>query len=220
MKQERLIAIGDIHGCSNALESLIEALAPTPRDTVVTLGDYIDRGPDSRGVIDQLIQLAKRTNLIALQGNHEQMMLEVISGDAPYQGWVQHGGVETLDSYGFDGRLDFLPDDHRDFFDSMVDYYETDTHFFLHANYEADVSLDQQLIEVIRWRSLRDGIPDPHFSGKIGVVGHTANPDGQILDLGYLVALDTFCYGGGLLTAMDFASGMVWQASEEGRLVS
>ena len=220
MNSGRLIAIGDIHGCSKALESLLEAINPGPDDTIVTLGDYVDRGPDSRGVIDLLVKLSKQTNLVALQGNHEQMMLEVISGEAPYQVWVQHGGVETLDSYGFDGRLDFLPPEHVEFFSSMVDYFETDTHFFVHANYDADLPFDQQDVEVIRWRSLRDGIPDPHFSGKIAVVGHTANREAQIFDLGYLIALDTFCYGGGLLTAMDMKTGEVWQASEEGRLVS
>lgn len=220
MNSGRLIAIGDIHGCSKALESLLESIAPGPDDTIVTLGDYVDRGPDSRGVIEQLVQLSKRTNLVSLLGNHEQMMLDVISGETPYQGWVQHGGVETLDSYGFDGRLNFLPAEHVAFFESMVDYYETDSHFFVHANYDADVPLDDQEIEVIRWRSLRDGIPDPHISGKIAVVGHTANHDGQILDLGFLIALDTYCYGGGLLTAMDLKTGEVWQTSEEGRLVS
>jgi serine/threonine protein phosphatase 1 len=220
MKPGRLIAIGDIHGCRTALESLLEAIRPSVDDTIVTLGDYVDRGADSKGVIDVLIELAGRTNLIAIQGNHEQMMLDVISGESSYRGWVQHGGVQTLDSYGFDGQLDFLPAEHAAFMQSMVDFYETDTHFFVHANYEAEIPLTEQSIEVIRWRSLRDGIPDPHMSGKIAVVGHTANPDGQILDLGYLVALDTFCYGGGFLTAMDMRSGEVWQASEEGRLVS
>lgn len=220
MNSGRLIAIGDIHGCSNALRLLLEAINPGPDDTVVTLGDYVDRGPDSRGVIDLLVQLSHQTNLVALQGNHEQMMLEVISQEAPYQVWVQHGGVETLESYGFDGRLDFLPAEHSKFFASMLDYFETDTHFFVHANYDPDLPLDEQEIDVIRWRSLRDGIPDPHISGKIAVVGHTANHDARVLDLGYLVALDTYCYGGGLLTAMDLKTGEIWQASEEGRLVS
>jgi serine/threonine protein phosphatase 1 len=219
MKVGRLIAIGDIHGCSAALASLLEAIAPDAGDTIVTLGDYVDRGPNSREVIEILAALSQRTNLIAIQGNHEQMMLEVIRGEAPYHGWVQHGGIDTLDSYGFTGRLDFLPPEHEAFFDSMVDYYETDTHFFLHANYEEDLPLDDQEIDVIRWRSLRDGIPGPHISGKIAVVGHTANPDGQIMDLGHLLAIDTYCYGGGVLTAMDVKSGHIWQASEEGRLV-
>ena len=211
----RLIAIGDIHGCARALEALLEAIAPTPEDTVVTLGDYIDRGPDSKGVIDHLVRLSQQTNVVPLFGNHEQMMLDVISGDAPYQSWFPHGGIATLDSYNFTGDLGFLPAAHREFLDSMVDFYETDTHFFVHANYDADLPLDEQAVEVIRWRSLREVIPEPHISGKIAVVGHTANHDAQILDLGHLIALDTYCYGGGLLSAMDVHTKQIWQASED-----
>ncbi|XZE51566.1 metallophosphoesterase family protein [Planctomycetaceae bacterium SH139] len=215
----RLIAIGDIHGCSRALLALLDAIEPAADDTIVTLGDYIDRGPDSRGVIERLCQLARETRLIPLMGNHEQMMLDVIEGAAPYQSWFPHGGVATLDSYEFDGNLDFLPAAHRKFLDSLVDYYETDTHFFLHANYDPDAPLNEQTVDMIRWRSLRDGIPDPHYSGRIAVVGHTANHEAKILDLGHLIALDTFCYGGGVLSAIDVDSGQIWQASEEGRPV-
>jgi serine/threonine protein phosphatase 1 len=215
----RLIAIGDIHGCRNALDALLEGICPTSEDTIVTLGDYIDRGPDSCGVIERLCRLSEETHLVPLIGNHEQMMLDVLHGDAPYQSWFPHGGVATLDSYEFVGDLDFLPEHHRAFLDSLVDYYETETHFFVHANYDPDLPLEAQRIQMTRWRSLRDGIPDPHQSGKIAVVGHTANHDAQILDLGHLIALDTFCYGGGLLSAIDVLSGEVWQASEEPRAV-
>ena len=75
---ERLIAIGDIHGCLTALDTLLDAIAPTSSDIIVTLGDYVDRGPDSRGVIDRLIELGRQTRLIGLLGNHEEMMLDVI----------------------------------------------------------------------------------------------------------------------------------------------
>ncbi len=115
----RLIAIGDIHGCRIALDRLLEAIQPDPEDVVVTLGDYIDRGLDSRGVIERLIELAGQTRLIGILGNHEEMMLSVIRGGAPHHDWVRYGGVETLESYGFDGDLDFLPEEHHDFFDSL-----------------------------------------------------------------------------------------------------
>ena len=71
----RTIAIGDIHGCAIALAKLIEAVAPQPDDTVVPLGDYVDRGIDSRGVIDQLISLAGRCRVVPILGNHEEMLL-------------------------------------------------------------------------------------------------------------------------------------------------
>jgi len=215
----RLIAIGDIHGCLGALEALLEAIAPTPLDTIVTLGDYVDRGPDSRGVITRLCRLREETQLVPLIGNHEQMMLDVLRGRAPYQSWLPHGGIATLESYEFAGDLNFLPSEHRAFLESLVDYYETPTHFFVHANYDPQLGLDAQSPEMLRWSSLREYLPAAHQSGRIAVVGHTANPEGQILDMGHLIALDTFCYGGGYLSALDVLTGEVWQAAEVQRPV-
>ena len=84
---ERLIAIGDIHGCKTALECLLDSIHPTPEDTIVTLGDYVDRGPDSRGVIDRLIRLGGETRHLGLMGNHEEMMLEVVRHQAAHDSW-------------------------------------------------------------------------------------------------------------------------------------
>ncbi|WP_231612273.1 metallophosphoesterase family protein [Novipirellula galeiformis] len=215
---ERLIAIGDIHGCKVALERLLKEIAPTSNDVVVTLGDYIDRGPDSRGVIDTLIKLRQQTQLIGLVGNHEEMMLDVVRGEHPPHAWLKHGGVETLDSYGFDGSLDFLPQSHQEFFDSLGDYFEYGDYFFTHAAYDPDTPLEHQPTEMLRWYTLNDGYPAPHLSGKTAVVGHTAMRDGEILDLGYLLDIDTFCYGGGWLTAIDLYSRQLWQVSQDGLL--
>lgn len=215
---ERLIAIGDIHGCSVALERLLKELAPGRNDIVVTLGDYVDRGPDSRGVIDRLIQLGKKTRLVGLLGNHEEMMLEVIRHGEPHHRWLRYGGVETLDSYGFDGDLKFLPDEHNRFFDGLGDYFVYGNYFFTHAAYDPQTPLEHQSTDKLRWYSLADGIPAAHQSGKTAVVGHTANRDGEILDLGHLICIDTFCYGGGWLSAIDLLSRKVWQVSPLGEL--
>jgi serine/threonine protein phosphatase 1 len=215
---ERLIAIGDIHGCRAALDALLGEIAPGADDVVVTLGDYVDRGPDSRGVVDALIDLGKRTRLVGLLGNHEEMMLNVIRNGEPHHGWLRHGGVETLDSYGFDGDLDFLPPDHDRFFDSLGDYFVSGDYFFTHAAYDPDLPLEHQSTEMLRWYSLTEGLPPPHQSGKTAVVGHTANRDGEILDVGHLLCIDTYCYGGGWLTAVDLHNRKLWQASPEGRL--
>lgn len=214
----RLLAIGDIHGCRVALETLLEAISPGPDDMVVTLGDYVDRGPDSRGVIDLLVAWGERTQLVPLLGNHEEMMLEVVRNGRPHHEWIRHGGVETLDSYGFDGNLNFLPPEHEAFFDSLGDYFTTDGFFFTHAAYDPDVPLEQQSSDMLRWYSLGEGLPAPHLSGKTAVVGHTANRDGEIMDVGHLVCIDTFCYGGGWLTAMDVRERRYWQASEDGQI--
>jgi serine/threonine protein phosphatase 1 len=212
----RLIAIGDIHGCDTALRSLLEAIQPTEGDTLVALGDYVDRGPNSKGVIDQLIQLRSRCNLVALQGNHEEMMLDVIKEKKPHFRWLQYGGVETLDSYGFVGDLDIIPPEHHEFFDSMVNFYETDEFIFTHANYNATQCLEEMDVHTLRWLKLSDVTPPPHQSGKRAVVGHTHDRGGEIFDMGYVLCIDTYCYGGFWLTAYDVANGEIWQANNEG----
>lgn len=215
---ERLIAIGDIHGCMTALERLLDSIHPTAEDTLVTLGDYVDRGPDSRGVIERLIQLGGETRHVGLMGNHEEMMLEVVKHQAPHEMWLRHGGVDTLDSYAFAGSLDFLPDSHLEFFESLVDFHEERGHFFTHAAYAPKIPLNEQAADMLRWHSLDDMVPQPHLSGKVAVVGHTANKEGEILDLGHLICVDTYCYGGGWLTAIELHSGQVWQVSKDGEL--
>jgi serine/threonine protein phosphatase 1 len=214
----RTIAVGDIHGCAAALKTLLNTIAPTPDDTIVTLGDYVDRGPDSRGVIDQLIELSKHCRLVPLMGNHEEMMLEVVRDkQQPYR-WLQHGGVDTLDSYGFYGDMSVVPETHLEFFRSMRDFFETDSHFFVHANYNPDVPLERQSIHALRWQKLTEVTPGQHYSGKRAIVGHTHDRGGEIFDVGHLVCIDTYCYGGRWLTALDVTSGKIWQADSEGNL--
>jgi len=215
---DRLIAIGDIHGCNLALQALLQEIDPQPNDLIVTLGDYVDRGPDSRGVVDTLVELGTKTNLVGIRGNHEEMMFSVLHEGAPHHEWLRHGGVETLDSYGFDGDLDFLSAAHEKFFQSLGDFFVAGDYFFTHAAYDPDVPLDHQPPEMLRWYPLTEGIPAKHQSGKIAVVGHTANRDGEILDAGHLICLDTYCYGGGWLTAMEMNTRVIWQASREGAL--
>ncbi|QDV63420.1 metallophosphoesterase family protein [Crateriforma conspicua] len=214
----RLIAIGDIHGCTVALENLLRHVQPDPDDLVVALGDYVDRGPDSRGVIDRLIQLGGQTQLVCLMGNHEEMMLEVVRGEAPHHEWLKHGGIETLDSYGFDGDLNFLPPEHQNFLDNLGDFFETDAFFFTHAAYDAGLPLEQQPVDLLRWHSLMRGVPPQHYSGKTAIVGHTANRDGEVVDLGHLICLDTYAYGGQWLTAMDLNERSFWQANQQGQV--
>ncbi len=213
---DRLIAIGDIHGCSVALDALLAAIEPGPEDLIVTLGDYVDRGPDSRGVIDRLIELGGQTRLVCLMGNHEEMMLEVVSGETSHHQWLKHGGVDTLDSYGFNGDLDFLPPEHHQFLETLGDYFESDAYFFTHAAYDASLPLSHQPVDLLRWHSLTQGVPPRHLNRKTAVVGHTANRQGEVLDLGHLICLDTYAYGGGWLTAMDLNHRSLWQANNQG----
>ena len=123
----RTIAIGDIHGCSAALDALLDAIRPRPEDTIVTLGDYIDRGPDSRGVLDRLIDLGRRCRLVPLLGNHDQMLLDVRAGSYPIYWLLDMGGTATLDSYGPGRDLALIPEEHYEFLEGCLDYHETDT---------------------------------------------------------------------------------------------
>lgn len=210
----RTIAIGDIHGCSTALAALIKAINPQPNDTLVTLGDYVDRGPDSKGVLDLLINLANQCRLVSILGNHDDLMLHARESDAKFQVWTKCGGTGALDSYQGPTRIDAIPESHFEFLAQCVPFFETGTHFFVHANYEPDLPLDRMDIHVIRWLSLRDYVPSPHFSGKVAVVGHT--PQDEILDLGHLICLDTGCCNGGWLTALEVNSRQCWQVDEWG----
>ena len=107
---------------------------------------------------------------------------------------------------------------HLDFLRSCRLFFETERHFLVHANYQANLPLDLQPRQVMLWPSLKDRQPGPHCSGKLAVVGHTAQKNGEILDLGYLKCIDTCCYGDGWLTAMELETGRLWQADKEGKL--
>lgn len=129
--KKRILAIGDIHGCLTALQTLAERVPFRPEsDILVTLGDHVDRGPDSKGVIDWL--LAWEGERVSLRGNHEIMMFEARAGVGWARGWDQVGGRETLDSYGPDSKVGDIPAEHWDFLESLVPFHETETHFFVH----------------------------------------------------------------------------------------
>ena len=175
MPDGRTIAVGDIHGCATALRTLLAAIELTAEDTLVVVGDAIDRGPNSREVLDQLIAVSQSCQLVPILGNHEQMLLDAIRGNMSLQEWLVHGGAETLDSYGPGAALSELPLGHYDFLSTWIDYYETAEHFFVHGNYVPKKKLAKQHWVEMRWRSLHASTPGPHISGKTAILGHTAN---------------------------------------------
>ncbi len=213
---ERTIAIGDVHGCVQALDALLDAIQPSAEDRIITLGDYIDRGPASRSVIDRLIQLSETCDLVTLLGNHEVMLMMARDNGEESDFWLQCGGQETLDSYG--GAPESIPEEHIQFIKQCRLTYETDTHIFLHANYHADASLEDQPEYALLWKHLSLEIPAPHQSGKTAVVGHTPQLNGIILDAGHVICIDTFCVGGGWLTALEVNTRQVWQADRDGNM--
>jgi serine/threonine protein phosphatase 1 len=213
----RTVAVGDVHGCSVALAALLRAVAPGPDDTLVTLGDYIDRGPDAQGVIEQLLALAGRCQLVPLRGNHEEMLFAARAGRDDLRGWLKFGGGRTLASYGI-ASPQGIPGRHLDFLKGCRRYHETDAHLFVHANYRPNRPLAEQPENALLWEHLDLEKAAPHYSGKAVVVGHTPQPDGDVLDLGFLAGIDTGCCAGGWLTALDVGTGRYWQANQRGEV--
>src|SRR5262245_54685283 len=198
MNEGRTIAVGDVHGCSAALAALVRAIDLTELDTLVLLGDYLDRGPDSRGVLGQVIALARRWTVVPLLGNHEEMLLAALEGQSELRYWLKFGGAEALAAYGYRGGPELrpadlralIPGEHLQFIKGCRDYFETARHLFVHAYYEPDRPLHGQPWGGLRWASLPP-VPARHCSGKVAVVGHTAQQSGEVLDLGYLKGIDT-----------------------------
>lgn len=213
MATPRTIAVGDIHGCLKPFEQLLDAIELMSDDVLVILGDVADRGPESRGVIERLLDLRTQCQLVCITGNHEEMLLGAVDGTMPLQEWLRHGGAETLDSYGRGATPSQLPQEHIDFLRSWRDFYETPGHFYAHGNYLPRTRLDKQPWHEMRWGSLREFLPRMHCSGKTAILGHTSNKQGEILNLGYLVCIDTYAHGGGWLTALEPEAKKVWQVN-------
>ena len=218
LTMRRVIAIGDIHGCSAALDTILAEVAPTPDDLVVTLGDHIDRGPDSRAVIERLLLLRNETELVSILGNHEEMLLMILDGHHYMLGdWLAFGGLATLDSYETENPAD-IPEEHLNFFRDCVPLVELPNTFFVHASYLPRKPFAKQPGETLRWESLRERLPKPHRSGKTCICGHTSQRSGNVLNAGHLICIDTWVYGEGWLTALDVYSGRTWQADQNGQL--
>jgi len=212
----RLLAIGDIHGCHIAFETLLRHLAITPNDTVVVLGDVIDRGPGTRQVIDRLLELRERCRFVFLLGNHEEMFLDSLSVEEVREPWMGFGGLETLMSYGEHAEeTGEIPQNHVAFLKSGLDYFETESTLFVHASLEPDRSLAEQSAEWLRWAKLTKQ-EQPLPSGQRVICGHTAQKSGQVWVGDGWVCIDTFAYGGMFLTALDVGSDLVYQARQTG----
>jgi serine/threonine protein phosphatase 1 len=213
----RILALGDIHGCFRALNTLVSYVPIRPDDLIVGLGDYVNRGPNSCAVLDWLAARKKAGGLVALRGNHEIMMLEARDNEAAVESWLSVGGNATLASYSYfgdRGQLIDVYDEHWDFLEQTVPYYETATHFFVHANALPEVPLAEQPDYVLYWEQFND--PPAHESGKVMVCGHTSQKSGVPRNVGHAICIDTRAYGGGWLTCLDVGMGKYWQANERG----
>jgi serine/threonine protein phosphatase 1 len=222
----RTLAIGDIHGCLTALDTLLGFVQPTADDRLIFLGDYVDRGPDSKGVLDRLIELKRSREIVCLRGNHEVMMLRARHGPDEFRLWMSVGGNETLDSYATPGAelsIAMIPANHWTLIEQHCrDWLETATHIFVHADLHPELPIAEQPSEWIHWQAInaswqRVSWHKPHVSGKTMICGHTQQRSGFPLVLERAVCIDTWAYGDGWLTCLDVESGEYWQANELGQ---
>lgn len=216
---KRLIAVGDVHGCRTALAGLLREIKPSATDLIVMLGDYIDRGPDSRGVLDDLLDLAGRCQLIALRGNHEQLMRGSRFSRETWETWISNGGRQALASFGTESKRGGLsrsiPSKYWKLLDSqMQDFFETEHFLFVHAGAEPHLPLAEQSPDTLFWM-LFDRI-QPHQSGKRIVCGHTAASDVRMLK--HVCCLDTAMGKdpSGLLSGLDLTNRVLYQSTIHG----
>lgn len=207
----RTLAIGDIHGCLGALEDLEQIVGFNENDTIIALGDYIDRGPESKGVLDWMIAAKEKYNLITLLGNHEEMMVESKLGAEAYYFWTMNGGEDTLNS--FRCSLREIPDPYWEFIESCKLYHETDRHIFVHAGLEPMIPVDEQESDVLCWLRFRD--LKPHMSNKMVICGHTPQKANLPGVRPHAICIDTYAFDHkGYLTCLDVDTGEYWQAND------
>ena len=218
----RYLAIGDIHGCSQALEQLLEVVQPQSEDIIITLGDYLNKGPDSFGVIERLLQLAQTHHLIPLKGNHEVQLLQARNHQFEHSVELEYLGIETLISYSLPGQeltLNNIPQSHWEFLEhSCLNSWETEHQIFVHANLDPKLPVNQQSESDLFWEKFTQ--PSPHYSGKTMICGHTSQKSGQPLNFGHAICIDTWACGGGWLTCLDVDGGQVWQTNQKGQVRS
>lgn len=201
---ERTFAVGDIHGCLDKLNLLMDMIDIDPkRDTLVFMGDFIDRGTQSKEVVDYLIDLARRQRrVIFLKGNHERMLQRYLSGTSMFH-FLVNGGQATIDSYlknQSNAKDSLIPTAHRDFFDNLRLYYETEQYIFVHAGLKPNVPLEEQSEWDMLW--IRDEFIYSEFDfGKRVIFGHTPFREPLILD--NKIGIDTGAVYGNRLTCVE-----------------
>ena len=207
----KTIAIGDIHGCFDAMMSLVEWVDPHADHRLIFLGDYVNRGPDSEKVIDWLATHSELRDLICLRGNHEIMWLES-QVDA-----VRRRRIDDDISYGWDDLDDgseFWTQDANRFVRDLRRYFETEKHIFVHASVYGEMSMEDQPDYMLFWEGF-DSMTRPE-SGKKVVCGHTSQKSGVPLENEFAVCIDTNCCRGGWLTGLDVDSGEYFQTNQDG----
>jgi serine/threonine protein phosphatase 1 len=229
-KPDRLIAIGDIHGELEQLNRLLNTLAPTDQDRFVFLGDYIDRGKNSKGVVEYLIRFREAfPDSVFIRGNHDQMVLDALIENGVITGhrlrdqsrayrarasesdidiFLFNGGKQTLRSYRITHLTDF-PNEHIAFLQSTRLWWRFEHFVFVHAGIEQGLPLELQDPFTLMWERMSP----PGQDGEIHVVGHHPTTDGKPYFEPGRYNLDTGAVYGRTLTACDVLTRKVWQVA-------
>jgi serine/threonine protein phosphatase 1 len=215
----RVYAVGDVHGCLGHLNRLLDLIEKdlvgcSLRSHLVLLGDLVDRGPDSAGVLERLIERGLPTDgWDCIMGNHEEVMLDCLAGRSGIaDNWLRYGGVQTLESYGFGASEIFspvfdlstalkgaIPSRHVEFLQSMKAYVQIGDYLFVHAGIRPGVPLERQSGRDLRW--IRQGFLDDRTNhGMMVVHGHTIVEEVDFRP--NRIAVDTGCYVSGQLSAL------------------
>jgi serine/threonine protein phosphatase 1 len=216
MSGGRTFVVGDLHGCIDELEGLLDATQPAAGDTICFLGDYVDRGPSPKGVIDRLLRLRNEgPHCVFLKGNHEDMFLAFMGypgrhGDA----FSWNGGDATLASYGLSGLpgpavAQRLPASHRDFLLALETHAFLGYYLCVHAGVRPTRRLDAQAEEDLLWIR-EEFIAVPHPFPYTVLYGHTPQREVR-LDLPYKIGLDTGLVYGNRLSCLELSAQELWQ---------
>ncbi|MDK2785515.1 MAG: serine/threonine protein phosphatase 1 [Thermotoga sp.] len=204
-------AVGDIHGCFFALKALLEKLPLGKEDELVFLGDYVDRGPNSKEVVEFLMELSRHHRCIFLRGNHEEMLLNCVKNHSGCDLWYFNGARSTVESFGgIDEIRKYL-----DFFESTVYYYEKGNFVFVHGGVKPGIPLEEQDPFDLVWIREEFIYSENPLPGKTVVFGHTP------LEKPYVssdkIGIDTGCVYGGKLTAFRVEDRTFFQVECIGR---
>lgn len=212
----KIFAIGDLHGCNSKLDALMEKLHINAKeDILVFVGDYVDRGPDSKGVVDSILEIRRAVDhVICLKGNHELMFLNYYCERRDEELFMHNGGLTTLMSYGFmkEGKAEIfnVPDSHMQFFSTLRPFYETDHYIFVHAGLRPGIPLEQQTLNDLLW--IRDiFINSPYDFGKTVIFGHTPISFADPYIDKNKIGIDTGAVFGGKLTCLELPEMILHQ---------
>jgi serine/threonine protein phosphatase 1 len=204
MSEEKIFVVGDVHGCLEMLKRLIDKIEWNPaNDRLIFIGDYIDRGENSKGVIDFILQLKEDSTLIqCLIGNHEQMFIDYLSG-VDSQSSLLNGGLSTLRSYEEMRRSQddpLIPPSHLDFFSSLLTMIELEHYYVVHAGFHSDIGIEDQSLNDMIWIREEFIYSDYDF-GKVVIFGHT--PFNSPLVMKNKIGIDTGAVFGNYLTCLE-----------------